>query len=248
MSALYSSCSDDETKGLIVEIYSESSFGFILESDMTMRVDSFLKVGKQRHLPGSYLTGMQSEINCMPRLKAFGVSDYEVSPEIFKSSSVLNNTIKAWNRLAPGHAKSTQTNKSAPGASFVRADSTSWTGNEVPLDAHGYGHVFQVTGLHQMHCLTSILRDYSLFLMGYAVGDLYDDKSIDHIRGHSAHCFNSIREGLMCLADGTSLGAGESPYKVADKGKFHVCNDFDALIQWATDDRRKLPGDARGES
>jgi hypothetical protein len=83
--------------------------------------------------------------------------------------------------------------------------------------------------------------------MGYAASDLYDDKSIEKIRGHSAHCFNSIREALMCLADGTALGSGDDPYKVSSIGKLHVCNDFDALLKWATDNERKLPDSARGD-
>jgi len=85
-------------------------------------------------------------------------------------------------------------------------------------------------------------------LQGHQPHELYDDerRSIDLLRGHSAHCFNALRQAVTCLADATALGHGADPFKVEGQGKLHMCNDYEALLDWVAAPGRKLPDNTRG--
>lgn len=61
---------------------------------------------------------------------------------------------------------------------------------------------------------------------------------------HKAHCFNYIRQSLMCHADSTAEGHMEGNVRrVADQGVLHICNDFGALLDWAAQPERILPAE-----
>lgn len=47
---------------------------------------------------------------------------------------------------------------------------------------------------------------------------------------HSAHCFDYIRQSIMCAADTSLEGMTEAG---PGWGSEHECKDYDALLEWA---------------
>jgi len=63
---------------------------------------------------------------------------------------------------------------------------------------------------------------------------------------HKAHCFNYIRQALMCQADSTAEGhMPGNVHQIASQGVLHVCNDFGSLLDWAAQPERVLPEDIK---
>ena len=52
----------------------------------------------------------------------------------------------------------------------------------------------------------------------------------EEVAHHSAHCFNYLRQGIMCNADTTLEGKTDAG---PGEGSEHECVDYDALLQWA---------------
>ena len=75
---------------------------------------------------------------------------------------------------------------------------------------------------HQLHCLSYLAAH---FQQGYGGVKLEDE-----IAHHSAHCFNYLRQGIMCSADTTLEGKTDAG---PGEGSEHVCADYDALLEWA---------------
>lgn len=81
-----------------------------------------------------------------------------------------------------------------------------------------------MTVFHQLHCLSYLAVH---FQKGYAGVKLEEE-----VAHHSVHCFNNLRQGLMCNADTTLEGkTKEGP----GEGSEHECVDYDALLQWANE-------------
>jgi hypothetical protein len=75
---------------------------------------------------------------------------------------------------------------------------------------------------HQLHCL-SYLAEH--FQQGYGGVEL--EEKVAH---HSAHCFNYLRQGIVCSADTTLEGATAAG---PGEGSVHECVDYDKLLEWA---------------
>ncbi|KAK1951986.1 hypothetical protein LY78DRAFT_594554 [Colletotrichum sublineola] len=123
---------------------------------------------------------------------------------------------------------------------FVRATPYDGSGPQEPFA----GGLFEIAAFHQIHCLTSILEDFGLLADGVskeALPSYYSGVTLTW-EEHKAHCFNYVRQALMCFADSTAEGHIEGdPHRVADHGVMHVCNDFDALLAWSKEPERTLP-------
>lgn len=79
-----------------------------------------------------------------------------------------------------------------------------------------------VTAFHQLHCLSYLAEHYQ---QGYGGTNLTEE-----VAHHTAHCFNYLRQGIMCSADVTLEGkTKEGP----GEGSEHECVDYDALLEWA---------------
>ena len=94
----------------------------------------------------------------------------------------------------------------------------------IAIDRHNDGPGYMMSVFHQLHCL-SYLAEH--FQQGY--GGIRLEKEIAH---HSAHCFNYIRQSLMCAADTTLEGESEEG---PGEGSIHECMDYDALLEWANE-------------
>ncbi|KAF2748551.1 hypothetical protein M011DRAFT_352940 [Sporormia fimetaria CBS 119925] len=91
-----------------------------------------------------------------------------------------------------------------------------------------------VTVFHQLHCVYALQIAYHTLKK-----DIHADfKPLMHVNmepDHIEHCFDYIRQALMCHAD-TNLEYNDPVTKVTTGwGTERVCRDFDAVIRWADD-------------
>ncbi|EPS41912.1 hypothetical protein H072_4117 [Dactylellina haptotyla CBS 200.50] len=92
----------------------------------------------------------------------------------------------------------------------------------IAVDRFNDGPGYMMTVFHQLHCLSYLAEHYQ---QGYS-----GVKLTDEVAHHTAHCFNYLRQGIMCSADTTLEGkTGEGP----GEGSEHECVDYDALLNWA---------------
>ncbi|KAK6343482.1 hypothetical protein TWF730_011071 [Orbilia blumenaviensis] len=92
----------------------------------------------------------------------------------------------------------------------------------IAIDRYNDGPGYMMTVFHQLHCLSYLAEHYQ---------EGYDGvKLTEEVAHHTAHCFNYIRQGLICSADITLEGkTDEGP----GEGSEHECVDYDALLEWA---------------
>ncbi|EQB49944.1 Cyclochlorotine biosynthesis protein R [Colletotrichum siamense] len=90
-----------------------------------------------------------------------------------------------------------------------------------------YRQTYIIRSFHQMHCLISITEEY-----GHRVHNVSSQWAPQHV----AHCLNTIREAIMCLADASPMTYvnGFAVGHVTDDQKF-MCRDWSALRKWAND-------------
>ncbi|KAI1435113.1 hypothetical protein GGR50DRAFT_658582 [Xylaria sp. CBS 124048] len=95
----------------------------------------------------------------------------------------------------------------------------------VPIDRVTSGPAYMMSVFHQLHCLSYIVDHYR---QGYGAGaNLTED-----VAHHSAHCFDYLRQSIMCAGDTNLEG------QTADGpgwGSRHTCVDYDALLDWANE-------------
>ncbi|KAI0512810.1 hypothetical protein F5B22DRAFT_648402 [Xylaria bambusicola] len=94
----------------------------------------------------------------------------------------------------------------------------------VALDRNTDGPAYMMSVFHQLHCLSYVVDHYQ---RGYGGANLTDD-----VAHHSAHCFDYLRQSIMCAADTNLEGETEAG---PGWGSDHVCTDYDALLQWANE-------------
>ncbi|KAI1386062.1 uncharacterized protein F4822DRAFT_408842 [Hypoxylon trugodes] len=92
----------------------------------------------------------------------------------------------------------------------------------VALDRTTDGPAFMMSVFHQLHCLSYIVEHYQ---QGYAGVNLTGE-----VAHHSAHCFDYLRQSIMCAGD-TNL---ESETEAGPGwGSKHECVDYDVMLDWA---------------
>ena len=79
-----------------------------------------------------------------------------------------------------------------------------------------------MTVYHQLHCLSYIAVHYQKGFAGV--------KLTGEVAHHTAHCFNYLRQGIMCSADTTLEGKTDAG---PGEGSEHECTDYNALLEWA---------------
>ncbi|KAK4250550.1 hypothetical protein C7999DRAFT_38393 [Corynascus novoguineensis] len=95
---------------------------------------------------------------------------------------------------------------------------------EVALDRWNDGPGYMMTVFHQLHCLSYVAEHWQ---RGYAGINLTEE-----VAHHTAHCFNYLRQGIMCSADTTLEGKTEAG---PGEGSEHECKDYDAVLEWANE-------------
>ncbi|KAK7927302.1 hypothetical protein PG985_004300 [Apiospora marii] len=92
----------------------------------------------------------------------------------------------------------------------------------VAIDRENEGPGYMMSSFHQLHCLSYLAEHLQ---QGYAGVNLTEE-----VAHHTAHCFNYLRQGIMCSADTTLEGKTEAG---PGEGSEHECVDYDALLEWA---------------
>ena len=151
----------------------------------------------------------------------------------------------AWRELAP------------PGKGHIRVDDpSSWNiSGGYPLNddaAHPAAEEYTLSVFHQLHCLAAIKSKMSRLqdwykgendreYLRFALGE-------EHIGDeHVYHCFDYIRQAIMCAGDTALERArtvdGRVVRGVDGWGVEHRCRDWDAIFMWAEEHRS---GDLEG--
>ncbi|KAI0468293.1 hypothetical protein F4859DRAFT_517172 [Xylaria cf. heliscus] len=94
----------------------------------------------------------------------------------------------------------------------------------VAIDRTSDGPAYMMSVFHQLHCLSYIVDNYQ---RGYAGANLTEE-----IAHHSAHCFDYLRQSIMCAADTNLEGETEAG---PGWGSDHQCADYDAVLAWANE-------------
>ncbi|KAI1416919.1 hypothetical protein F5Y13DRAFT_204284 [Hypoxylon sp. FL1857] len=138
----------------------------------------------------------------------------------------MNASREAWMSLFP------------PGMGYVSMDSIKNAG-DVPrifqdMSTDGSGR-FCVAAFHQLHCLFLIYADFRRALSG----ELTHADTHSLRDSHSLHCFDYLRESIICAAD-SALEPFRSPFDggtqgngVDGFGSVNQCRDFKQLFEWS---------------
>lgn len=115
------------------------------------------------------------------------------------------------------------------GLGYVQVDNPSDHDN-LPHPLKGYANtVFTTSMTHQLHCLHAIAEVYS--------GLISDPSRIPaQIPGHMSHCFEYLRQSIMCCGD-TALEGQHTTFPKSVQGSDgwdakHVCKDYDAVYKY----------------
>lgn len=110
------------------------------------------------------------------------------------------------------------------------------------IDAHGTT-LWKVSWAHQIHCLYYVLDAYDR-VVRYGPTGHENEVEGGHHAVHTRHCFDYLRQAILCSADMTLEGR-----TVFDKtggtdgfGHTHVCRNRREVLQWAEAHRVKDKG------
>ncbi|EME42940.1 hypothetical protein DOTSEDRAFT_24940 [Dothistroma septosporum NZE10] len=107
-------------------------------------------------------------------------------------------------------------------------------------DPRPIGSMYSISVFHQIHCLDGILRAFLHDKVTVPKGNAHSNAVEDDI--HIFHCFDYLRQAVMCHGDTALEGADE--YEVAEGkdvwsygtygiGTTHLCKDWDAVYDYA---------------
>lgn len=117
-----------------------------------------------------------------------------------------------------------------PGDGFVVVDNPSRF-NLSPGKPTAQGQLYDIAVFHQLHCLTKI-REHASLLRFAMEGNLTTgyEKIISPQADHMAHCFDYLRQSIMCAGDMTLEWPKEGPngerLVVDGWGIQHQCKDW----------------------
>ncbi|PVH78110.1 hypothetical protein DL98DRAFT_590634 [Cadophora sp. DSE1049] len=126
-----------------------------------------------------------------------------------------------------------------PGMGFVSIKNPSQYGlpngvsnPHMPPNVQNYG----VSMYHQLHCLMMIRTLYWQALRGDRNLKMAGNNDLEEEMGHVNHCFDYIRQGIMCAGDMSIEGAadegdGEGPH-ISGVRMRHECKSWEASRKW----------------
>ncbi|KAF1835600.1 hypothetical protein BDW02DRAFT_597222 [Decorospora gaudefroyi] len=95
--------------------------------------------------------------------------------------------------------------------------------------------VFTIAVFHELHCLMHMSAFIDKLVMKIRNKDLTLDEGA---LGHNDHCFNYLRNALLCCGDTTLEGQAQTP-ELKDiagtdgTGAVHVCRNYEEIAAWA---------------
>lgn len=131
------------------------------------------------------------------------------------SSNDISIANKAWNQytingfVALPHAWAT--NKQWPKARDMPGDTDKG--------------IYVVDGFHQLHCLMSIRDTVAELLEGGGV------ENRTHVLHHLNHCYDALRQAIICRADDTPLYVPKQTFFAGD-GQQRRCKSWQSLEDW----------------
>jgi len=95
--------------------------------------------------------------------------------------------------------------------------------------------IYAIALFHQLHCLHSLSHFTDTLLLQLRRRDYTLDASAIE---HNDHCFNYLRNALMCCGDTTLEGQAQTPGfrnvpGTDGTGAVHVCRNYDEVVAWA---------------
>ena len=99
----------------------------------------------------------------------------------------------------------------------------------------GKGSLYDVSAFHQLHCLTKIREHVSLlnFALDGHVDEASREKLLKPQMRHMDHCFDYLRQGIMCAGDTTLEWPKEGSKGVVDGwGVTHQCRNWDDIVKF----------------
>ncbi|OLN86895.1 hypothetical protein CCHL11_04539 [Colletotrichum chlorophyti] len=138
-------------------------------------------------------------------------------------------SIKAWNKLLP------------TGRGFVTVKNESAMPDLPGLNQSLPEYQAQHTVFHQLHCLYSTMESYYDLLDRMKKGDKAGKRELPKDPGwnseHLNHCWDYLRQTIMCSADVTLEWKKYNEPVGTGWGYQHQCKDWDAIIAWAEKNR-----------
>lgn len=95
--------------------------------------------------------------------------------------------------------------------------------------------VYAIAVFHEMHCLMRLSGFVDKLLMQIRNHDFtLDEAEVVH----NDHCFNYLRNAVMCCGDTTLEGQSQAPMLknvpgTDGTGAVHVCRHYDEITSWA---------------
>ncbi|KAI1739625.1 hypothetical protein F4680DRAFT_466416 [Xylaria scruposa] len=105
----------------------------------------------------------------------------------------------------------------------------------VEISVSGHKGRYCVSVFHQLHCLDMLrhgCHSAGYRRYDYASTGLFPRFSQPNPLHHMKHCFDYLRQSIMCAADPTLEARNESIGGVTGWGSIHQCHDFKALQLW----------------
>lgn len=154
--------------------------------------------------------------------------------EIYAAAS-SPDTNDVWDNLMP------------PGEGFVLVGNPEKYGLRPGLPSVNGPDRYPVSVFHQLHCLGMIRESYNSALLGVRPHSQDDENFPDELAHESnrediGHCFDYIRQALMCSADMTiewamEMPDGKPPSAVDGWGIPHTCRNWNDVLKWMAEHR-----------
>ncbi|OLN97664.1 hypothetical protein CCHL11_09625 [Colletotrichum chlorophyti] len=108
------------------------------------------------------------------------------------------------------------------------------------LDPRG-NELWKVAWAHQLHCLYLIMNDFDR-VVRYGPTGKENEVEEGHFQVHTNHCFDYLRQSILCAADMTLEGKvmGRDAKPGTDGwGHLHTCRNHREVMQWIEERRVK---------
>ncbi|KAB2573289.1 Oxidase ustYa [Lasiodiplodia theobromae] len=98
--------------------------------------------------------------------------------------------------------------------------------------------MWKVSWAHQLHCLYYVMDAYDQVVRYGATGQ-ENQVQHGHHSVHTNHCFDYLRQAILCNGDTTLEGRTEHDNTKGTDGygHTHVCRSYNELVQWAEERR-----------
>ncbi|KAN0098999.1 protein of unknown function (DUF3328) domain containing protein [Hyaloscypha variabilis] len=165
--------------------------------------------------PPSRMTTQQSAVPIFPmKTYTFVENTKYLHEDMFASREETLHTLHNWIEL------------SSDGRGFVQIKDSETFNIGEPYKINGNmgtdEPVYMMSVFHQLHCLSYLVQQVQNATVS---GPL--DKEVAH---HTAHCFDYLRQSIMCNADTSLEGETEAG---PGWGSNHQCKDYDEVLAWA---------------